>query len=167
MLWGGRMLLQACGASRAGCAMRAGGRGAASHTRLTCVGLPTLSRWLCQVGNASTVLGFVGAPFTLATYIVEGAWVGAWASDVAAAHACVAAHAAAARARRRIGDGVNVQAAAGIHPKNCEVRPLLTVDCRRHVQEPHADQAAAAHRPHRGPTHSLLCALKWLSTNRG
>ncbi|PSC73649.1 uroporphyrinogen decarboxylase [Micractinium conductrix] len=31
-----------------------------------------LRRLRAEVGNASTVLGFVGAPFTLATYIVEG-----------------------------------------------------------------------------------------------
>jgi uroporphyrinogen decarboxylase len=32
-----------------------------------------LRRLRAEVGNASTVMGFVGAPFTLATYIVEGA----------------------------------------------------------------------------------------------
>ena len=31
-----------------------------------------LRRLRAEVGNQSTVLGFVGAPFTLATYIVEG-----------------------------------------------------------------------------------------------
>ncbi|KAI3424787.1 hypothetical protein D9Q98_008174 [Chlorella vulgaris] len=31
-----------------------------------------LRRLRAEVGNASTVMGFVGAPFTLATYIVEG-----------------------------------------------------------------------------------------------
>lgn len=31
-----------------------------------------LTRLREEVGNQSTVLGFVGAPFTLATYIVEG-----------------------------------------------------------------------------------------------
>lgn len=31
-----------------------------------------LRRLRAEVGNESTVLGFVGAPFTLATYIVEG-----------------------------------------------------------------------------------------------
>jgi uroporphyrinogen decarboxylase len=31
-----------------------------------------LRRLRDEVGNASTVLGFVGAPFTLASYIVEG-----------------------------------------------------------------------------------------------
>ena len=32
-----------------------------------------LRRLRAEVGNKAAVLGFVGAPFTLATYIVEGA----------------------------------------------------------------------------------------------
>jgi hypothetical protein len=33
-----------------------------------------LRRLRAEVGNEAAVLGFVGAPFTLATYIVEGGW---------------------------------------------------------------------------------------------
>ena len=37
-----------------------------------CIVLFMCAQSRSQVGNASTILGFVGAPFTLASYIVEG-----------------------------------------------------------------------------------------------
>lgn len=67
-----------------------------------------------EVGNASTVLGFVGAPFTLATYIVEGGSSNKYTHIKRLAHADPAVlHALCEKLAEGIADYVRYQADAG------------------------------------------------------
>ena len=67
-----------------------------------------------EVGSASTVLGFVGAPFTLATYIVEGGSSNKYTHIKRLAHADPAVlHALCSKLADGIADYVRFQADAG------------------------------------------------------